>query len=363
LGLGHWRIDGDHGLHQHGISRLSRFVFCLGNERELGSIQDKRRDRSLQRYIIQRLILSIPTLIAITIITFVGLRVVLPADVIDIIVGEYGRNDTELRENLKKELGLDASIPRQYVAWMARILQGDMGESLHNGREVTDELKRRVPVSFELGLWGLLSAVVVSVPMGVLAAVKQDQFPDYGFRALAILIDALPGFWIAVLIITFGSIWFNWAPPIKFRYLTEDPIAHFKIMLTPAILIGITPSGGLIRLVRTQMLEVLRMDYVRTAHAKGLPPNTVFYRHALRNALIPVVTVVGVSLPGVIAGTVIFEQIFVIPGMGRYLVDSVNILDYPVIQATNLVFAVLLVVSVLLVDISYAFLDPRIRLR
>lgn len=317
----------------------------------------------MQRYILQRILLSIPTLLAITVITFVGLRVVLPADVVDVIVGEYGRNDPELRANLENELGLDASIPRQYVSWLWDIVRGDLGESLHNGRSVTSELKRRVPVSFELGAWGLFSAVIVSVPMGVLAAVKQDHFPDYGFRAVAILIDALPGFWLAVLVITFGSIWFNWAPPIKFRYLTEDPVAHVKIMMLPAILIGITPSGGLIRLVRTQMLEVLRMDYVRTAHAKGLPPHAVFYRHALRNALIPVVTVIGVSLPGVIAGTVIFEQIFVIPGMGRYLVDSVNLLDYPVIQATNLVFAVLLVISVLIVDISYAFLDPRIRLR
>ncbi len=317
----------------------------------------------MQRYILQRIILSIPTLLAITLITFVGLRVVLPADVVDVIVGEFGRNDPELRANIEKELGLDASVPKQYIVWMGHLLQGDLGESLHNGRSVTSELKHRVPVSFELGAWGLFSAVIVSVPMGVLAAVKQDKFADYGFRSIAILIDAVPGFWLAVLIITFGSIWFNWAPPIKFRYLTEDPIAHFKIMLTPAILIGITPSGGLLRLVRTQMLEVLRQDYVRTAHAKGLSANTVFYRHALRNALIPVVTTIGVSLPGLVAGTVIFEQIFVIPGMGRYLVDSVNILDYPVIEATNLIFACLLVVSVLLVDISYAFLDPRIRLR
>ncbi len=317
----------------------------------------------MQKYVAQRILLSIPTLLAITLITFVGLRTVLPADVIDIIVGEYGRNDTELRENLEKELGLDASVPKQYVTWLGHILRGDLGESLHNGRSVASELKHRVPVSFELGAWGLLTAVVASVPMGVLAAVKQDRFPDYGFRSMAILIDALPGFWIAVLVITFGSIWFNWAPPIKFRTLTEDPVAHFQIMLTPALLIGLTPSGGLIRLVRTQMLEVLRQDYVRTARAKGLSDATVLYKHALRNALMPVVTVIGVGLPGVIAGTVIFEQIFVIPGMGRYLVDAVNILDYPVIEATNLVFATLLVICVLLVDISYALLDPRIRFR
>src|SRR3989304_3184191 len=323
----------------------------------------------MQRYIAQRLLLSTVTLLIITMLTFVGLRTMLPSDVVDTIVGEFGRNDPELRKNLEEELGLSSSIPKQYLKWLGvwpgtnGILEGNLGESLHNGRSVMSELKRRVPVSFELGLWGQLTAILVSIPMGVWAAVKQDRLPDYGLRTVAIMLNAVPGFWIAVLVITLGSIWFNWAPPLKFKTLTEDPITHLKIMMTPALIIGLTPSGGLIRLVRTPMLEVLRQDYVRTAHAKGLSAPTVFFKHALRNALIPVVTVVGVGLPGIIAGTVIFEQIFVIPGMGRYLVESVNIRDYPVIQGLNLVFATLLIMSVLLVDISYSFLDPRIRYR
>jgi len=326
----------------------------------------------VQKYVIQRLILTIPTIVLVTILTFVGLRVLLPADVIDLIIGEYGRNDPGLRKNLEKELGLSGSLPKQYAVWVGvawfwgedkGILEGNLGKSLHSGRSVLSELKRRVPVSFELGVWGQSSAILISVPLGVWAALRQDRLPDYGFRSLAILLNAVPGFWIAVLVITFGSIWFNWAPPITFKYLTEDPIAHLKIMMLPALIIGLTPSGGLLRLVRTQMLEVLRQDYIRTAHAKGLSQTTVLYKHALRNALIPVVTVIGVGLPNIIAGTVIFEQIFIIPGMGRYLVDAVNNLDYPVIQGLNLVFAGLLMVSVLLVDISYAFLDPRIRFR
>jgi peptide/nickel transport system permease protein len=308
----------------------------------------------------------------VTILTFLFLRVFLPADVIDLIIGEYGRNDPQLREALEKELGLSGNLFTQYLDWIGvswfwggptGILQGDLGESLHSGRPVLGELKRRVPVSFELGLWAQMSAIIVSVPLGVWAALKQDKWPDYGLRSTAILLNSVPSFWIAVLVITFGSIWFNWAPPINFKYLTEDPIAHLKIMALPAIIIGITPSGGLIRLIRTQMLEVLRQDYIRTAHAKGLSQNTVLYKHALRNALIPVVTVIGVGLPNIIAGTVIFEQIFIIPGMGRYLVDAVNNLDYPVVQGLNLVFALLLMFSILLVDLSYAFLDPRIRFR
>jgi peptide/nickel transport system permease protein len=326
----------------------------------------------VQKYIIQRTLLTIPTIILVTILTFVGLRVALPADVVDLIIGEYGRNDPQLRATLEEQLGLSSSIPEQYAVWTGiawfwgedeGLLQGNLGESLHSGRSVVSELKRRVPVSFELGVWGQLTAIAFSVPMGVWAALKQDQLPDYGLRSFAILLNSVPGFWIAVLVITFGSIWFNWAPPIQFKYLWEDPIAHIKIMMLPALIIGLTPSGGLLRLTRTQMLEVLRQDYVRTAHAKGLSQGTVLYKHALRNALIPIVTVIGVGLPGIVAGTVIFEQIFIIPGMGRYLVDAVNNLDYPVIQGLNLVFASLLMVAVLLVDISYAFLDPRIRYR
>lgn len=324
----------------------------------------------MQKYVAQRLLLTLPTIIMITILTFLFLRVFLPADVIDLIIGEYGRNDPTLRASLEKELGLSGSLVNQYLEWVGvawfwggekGILQGDLGESLHSGRPVLGELKRRVPVSFELGLWAQLTAVATAVPLGVWAALRQDKFADYGLRSFAILINSMPSFWIAVLVITFGSIWFNWAPPINFKYLTEDPVGHLKIMALPALIIGLTPSGGLIRLVRTQMLEVLRQDYIRTAHAKGLSQNTVLYKHALRNALIPVVTVVGVNLPQIIAGTVIFEQIFIIPGMGRYLVDAVNNLDYPVIQGLNLVFAVLLLLAILLVDISYAFLDPRIR--
>jgi peptide/nickel transport system permease protein len=308
----------------------------------------------------------------VTILTFVGLRVALPADVIDLIIGEYGRTDEGLRKRLEEELGLSNSIPEQYAKWVGfawfwggdrGVLQGNLGESLHSGRSVVSELKRRVPVSFELGVWGQSTAIAMSVPMGVWAALRQDKLPDYGLRTLAIMLNAVPGFWIAVLVITFGSIWFNWAPPIQFKYIYDDPIEHIKIMMLPALIIGLTPSGGLLRLVRTQMLEVLRQDYIRTAHAKGLGSGTVLYKHALRNALIPVVTVIGVGLPNLISGTVIFESIFIIPGMGRYLVDAVNNLDYPVIQGLNLVFATLLMFAVLLVDISYAFLDPRIRYR
>ena len=321
-------------------------------------------------YITQRLLISVPTILLITVLTFVGLRVALPYDTVDLILTQYGGDDPELKKNLEDELGLSGSLPGQYLRWLGvswfwgdetGVLQGDLGRSLHSNREVMTELKHRVPISFELGLWAQVTAIAASIPLGVWAAARQDRMPDYGVRSIAILLNSVPSFWIAVLVLTFGSIWFSYAPPIKFEYFWDDPIAHLKIMLVPILIIGLTPSGALLRLVRTQMLEVLRQDYVRTATAKGLTSSAVMYKHALRNALIPVVTVVGIGLPNIIAGTVIFEQIFVIPGMGRYLVDAVRNLDYPVIQGLNLIFAMMLVISVIIVDISYALLDPRIR--
>ena len=325
----------------------------------------------MQKYIAQRLLLTIPTLFMVTLFIYMLLRVLLPGSVIDIIIGEYGRNDPALRQTLEEQLGLSGSHFEQYANWVGiswfwggptGLIQGDLGESLHSGRSVLGELQKRVPVSLELGIWGLICGTLISVPLGVYSALRQDQFADYGLRSLAIMLAAVPNFWIAVLIITFGSIWFNWAPPINFEYIWDDPVQHFKIMALPAIIIGLTPSGSLIRLTRTQMLEVLRQDYIRTAHAKGLSQNTVLYKHALRNGLIPVVTLVGtILLPNVIAGTVIFEQIFIIPGMGRYLVDAVEFRDYPVIQGLVFLFSVILVLSVILTDIVYAFLDPRIK--
>ncbi|MGI8552185.1 MAG: ABC transporter permease [Dehalococcoidia bacterium] len=316
------------------------------------------------RYIVRRLLLAAVTLVMVTLIVFTLLRVVVPffyADAVDLMVGEYGRADPKIAHQLREEYGLTASLPTQYLKWTGQLVRGNLGRSLFDGRSVAQEIRDRLPVSFALGLVGLLSGLLVAIPMGILAAVYQDRWPDYIFRSLAILLNSLPGFWLAILIITLGSIWFNWAPPLKFRYLPADPIAHIKIMLLPALLIGLTPSAGLTRIVRTQMLEVLRQDYMRTARAKGLNARRVILRHGLRNALIPVVTVLGLSLPALIAGTALFESIFSLPGMGQYLVSAVSNLDYPVIQSTNIIFAVLIVASNLVVDLSYSYLDPRIR--
>lgn len=319
---------------------------------------------SIGAYVVQRLLLAVLTVWLVTLIVFTLLRVIVPlvyGDAVDVIAKEYGGADPALVEQLRDEYGLTGSLPGQYLKWIGQILRGDLGESLFNGRSIRGEMADRLPVSVELGLVGILSGLLFAVPTGIAAAVAQDRWPDYVLRTGAIMISAVPGFWVAIMIITLGSKYFHWAPPLDFHYLWEDPYAHIKMLLLPAILIGMTPSAGMVRLTRTQMLEVLRQDYIRTAQAKGLRQRRVLLSHALRNALIPIVTVVGLTLPSLIAGTAIFESIFTLPGMGQYLVSSVSNLDYPVIQSTNLIFALIIVVANLLVDLSYTVLDPRIR--
>jgi peptide/nickel transport system permease protein len=316
------------------------------------------------KYILQRLLLGVLTIWLVTVILFTGLRIIIPAvvgDVVDSMIEENSRDDVELVEKLRKQLGLDEPVYVQYGKFIGGLLTGDLGESFFNGRPVSREIKDRLPVSLELGVIGLTATILIAVPMGIVSALKQDRWPDYVLRSYSVGSSSVPSFWIAIVIITYASAWWRWAPPLEFLYLHEDPIAHLKIMMLPGLIIGLTPSGSFLRIMRGQMLEVLRQDYVRTARAKGLSETTVIFRHALRNGLIPIVTIIGLILPGVIAGTVLFEIIFILPGMGLYLVQSLRSLDYPVIQGTNIVFALLIVGSNLIVDMSYAWIDPRIR--
>lgn len=316
----------------------------------------------MTKYIAQRLVLSIPTLFGLTLLIFFLFRVLIPVDVVDIASAETESDDPELEQRLREEFGLTGSLPTQYVRWVGNILTGDTGTSFFTRRSVTEEMMRRIPVSLELGMGALLISVFFSVPIGLMSAARQDSLPDYAARGGAIMFYALPGFWIATLVLIYGSKWFSWAPQIEYESPWADPVANFKQVIIPMLILGLSPIGVQIRLVRTQVLEVIRQDYVRTARAKGLNTTAVYFRHVLRNALLPFVTVLGLALPGVVGGTVIFEQIFVIPGVGRYLLESLNRLDLYVIMATNLFFGLLLVISNIVVDVSYALIDPRIRL-
>lgn len=317
----------------------------------------------MQAYVMQRLALAVPTIFGLTLLVFFLLHVAIKSDTVDLLVAEYGTNDPSFEEQLRSEFGISGSLPSQYLHWVGDLLSGDLGKSLFTKREVTSELRYRLPVSLELGIGALAITLVVAIPIGILSAVKQDSLPDYLLRGGAILIDVVPGFWLATLLLVFGSLWFGWAPPIQYKSLWADPLENIRIMFVPMILLGLSPSGSMIRLVRTQVLEVMRQDYVRTAKAKGLATVPMYSRHVLRNSLLPIVTVIGLRLPTLVAGTVIFEQIFSLPGVGRYLLGSLQRLDYPVIQSTNFIFGLLLIMSNLVVDLSYGWIDPRVRVR
>ncbi len=314
-------------------------------------------------YLIRRLMLTIPTVLGLTALVFFLLHAVVPSDTVDVLVSFYGINDPELAQQLREEFGLTGSLLSQYADWLGSVLRGDLGASLFTKRSVLEELSRRLPISLELGLGAMLVTLAVAIPAGIISAVKRDGPLDYLLRGGAVLANALPDFWAATLVLVLGSVWFSWAPPLEYRTPWEDLGEHLRLMAVPVLLVAVTPAAALIRLMRSQVLEVLRQDYIRTARAKGLDARRVYGRHVLRNALLPVVTFAGLLLPRLIAGTVIVEQIFGIPGTGRYLLQAIGRLDYPVIQSTNLVIGLLLILVNVAVDISYTWIDPRIRWR
>jgi len=312
----------------------------------------------MSRYIIRRLLLMAVTLLGVSVFVF-GLIRLLPGDAVTMLLQDYAY--AENLDALRAKLGLDKPVYVQYWEWLGRVLRGDLGASLRSRQPIIDELARRLPITAELGLLAMLIGLLISIPVGVLSAVKQDTITDYLARGVAVAALAIPGFWLGTLVITFPSIWFRWTPPLQYTPIYVDPIKNLSHVVIPAAILGIGLSGTLMRLTRATMLEVLRQDYVRTAWAKGLADRVIIFRHVLRNALIPVVTVLGLQVSVLVGGSVVMEQIFVIPGMGRYLLEAIQYRDYPVVQALNLVFALVILTSNLLVDIIYAYLDPRIQ--
>src|SRR5262245_31421645 len=317
----------------------------------------------MQAYVLRRLLALVPTLFFASVIVFVTVRMI-PGDVIDLMLSQ---NDIsagkQSREQLISALGLDRPMWEQYLRWIGAVLQGDFGRSLWQNAPVTEYLAARLPVTFELGLLALIVALIVALPIGIYSAIRQDTAGDYVFRSLSFLMLAVPAFWTGTMVMVLPSIWWGWSPEVKFVHFTDDPLQNLKQMMIPAVILGTALSGITMRLTRTQMLEVLRQDYIRTAWAKGLTERTVIVRHALRNALIPVVTLVGLQAPLLIGGAVIVEQIFVIPGMGMLLLDAVNQRDYPIITGVFLIVGVAVMVINLLVDLSYGLLDPKVRHR
>jgi len=314
-------------------------------------------------YIIRRLILMVPTLLLVTIIVFFSIRLI-PGNVIDLMVAEMaagsGLGSELTSQYIREALGMDVPIHIQYGRWLGNILQGDLGSSLWTHRAVVDDLRGRLPVTAELGFFALITALLIAIPIGTYSAIRQDSRGDYIGRTIAVACISLPSFWVGTMVIVYPSIWWDWSPPLEYIALVDAPWENFKQFILPAVILGMLLSGTTMRMTRTMMLEVLRQDYIRTAWAKGLTERTVVMRHALKNALIPVISMIGLLLPVLIGGSVVIEQIFALPGIGRLLIAALTQRDYPVLSGINLMVACFVLVVNLVVDLTYGWLDPRV---
>ena len=311
-------------------------------------------------YTVRRLLALIPTLFFASVIVFVSVRLI-PGSVIDLMLANNPLAADKDRAVIEAALGLDKPMATQYLAWAGNALRGDLGRSLWQETPVMQEILARAPVTLELTLLSILVSLLIGIPVGVYSAIRQDTTGDYVTRSLSILMLAIPGFWLGTLVMVFPSIWWGWSPELRYVPFFHDPVQNLRMMLVPAAILGAGLSAYTMRLMRTTMLEVMRQDYIRTAWAKGLSETLVVMRHALRNALIPVVTLVGVEVAAIIGIAVILEQIFVLPGMGLLLIEAVGTRDYPVITGIFLMVGVCVVLINLLVDLSYGLLDPKVK--
>jgi len=316
----------------------------------------------MHKYVIRRLLLAIPVLIISSLIVF-GLMRVMPGDALVALMGESGNVGEKELQKLRKDLGLDRPYHEQYLIWVWQMVSLSPGDSIFTNEPIPVALRKSIPVTLELATLALILGLAIAIPVGVLSATRQDKPADYVGRVVAVSGLSFPDFWLGTLVITFAAIWFRWMPPIGYVSIWDDPWRNLQQFLLPAAVLGYRLSAATMRMTRSTVLEVLREDYVRTAWAKGLAGRMVVYKHALKNALIPVVTIVGGQLGTLLAGTVVVETIFALPGMGRLTVEAILFRDYPVVQTNVMLVAGVLVTLNLLVDLTYAWLDPRIRYR
>jgi len=313
----------------------------------------------VKQYLLRRLALAIPTLFLVSVLVFALMRL-MPGDVATRMVEGHAYAPTLAA--LRHDLGLDRPVHAQYLEWIGGIVtRGDFGRSYWTRQPILDEFVRRFPVTLELAFLTIVVSVVLGVLVGIVSAVRQDSVSDYVGRILAILALSVPYFGLAVLVVVLPSIWFKWTSVWSYVPFTTDPLENLKIMLVPAFVFGVTRAGPVMRIMRSALLDVLRQDYIRTAWSKGLAERPIILRHALKNAMIPVISLIGLQMPLYIGGSVIIESIFRLPGVGLFFFEALTRLDYPVVQSVNLIIAALVVGLNLLIDLSYAFLDPRIR--
>lgn len=314
----------------------------------------------MTEYILRRILLMVPTLLGVSVVVFTVMHL-LPGDVVIQILGESARFEAADIERLRAELGLDRPLYEQYLTWMAGVIQGDLGRSLWTGQPVTQEILRRLPITVELGALSLGLAVVTGITLGIISAARQDTWLDHTTRFVSILGLAVPNFVVGTLLVLLPAIYLGYFGPMRFIPITENPLENLTQMAFPAVALALRLSASTMRLSRSAMLEVLRQDYIRTARAKGLREQLVLWRHALKNAMIPVITLVGDQASLIIGGSVILESIFGLPGVGRLVVESIAQRDLTMVQGVIMCFAVFVVFVNLLVDVSYGWFDPRIR--
>ena len=315
----------------------------------------------MRAHIIRRLLLIIPTLFILSILVFLSVSFI-PGDVIDAMQSRMdglGRVD---REQLEQMLGLDQPVYVQYGRWLGGIiLHGTLGRSLMGDWAVEEKILGRLPVTVELGVLSIVIGLLIALPVGIYSAIRQDTAVDYAGRSIAILGLATPNFWLALMVMIYPAIWWGWSPPMRLIKFSEDPLGNLGMFLIPSLILGTYLAAATMRMTRTMMLEVLRQDYIRTAWSKGLKERVVVVRHAVKNVLIPVVTLIGLQLPILVGGAVIIENIFNLPGLGRLMLVALNDRDFPVVAGINLVFGTAVMGINLVIDLVYALLDPRVR--
>lgn len=311
------------------------------------------------RFTIQRLVETIPVLLLMSMLVF-GLMFLLPGDPVVGMLGPGAQVDDAAIERLRSDLRLEDPVPVQYVSWMSNVLQGDFGRSVTTKQPVSEAFVQRLPVSFLLAGYAIVIMIAIALPLGILSAVKRGTLWDVLASGISVFGLAVPGFWLAILLVMLFAVRLDWLPASGYVSPLDNPLQSLRYLFLPALALGAAGAGSLTRQLRSSLLEVLREDYVRTARAKGLRGRTVLMRHALRNALIPSVTVLGLSLGHLLGGSLIIESIFLVPGMGSLLVNAIFTRDFPVVQAGTLVIAVAVVIVNLGVDVLYGLLDPRI---
>ncbi|MEK7873550.1 MAG: ABC transporter permease [Chloroflexota bacterium] len=316
----------------------------------------------MQRYIARRILMLLPVLIGVSLAIFLIMRV-LPGDpaLVILAAGGQGGFDEQALKDMRVKLGTDRPLHVQYVEWMTGLVKLNVGNSLLTNRPVMADIAARVPPTVELAILSIIISMVIALPIGIISAARQDTWMDYIFRVVSVGGLSMPIFWTGTLVVLFLVLLFRWMPPLTYTSIVLDPTQNLSQFIWPSMVMGYYLSAVVSRMTRSQMLEVLRQDYVRTAWAKGLSEKLVLYRHALKNAILPVITLSGVQFGQLMGGTVLLETIFVLPGMGSHLVSSILVRDYPVVQTIILLIALVFVLLNLLVDIVYAWLDPRIR--